>query len=1033
LLFGKYRFRRYDGCEDQQVKPERERAMQQAGQFDVFLSHSSHDKLVVRALAERLKSDGLKVWFDEWVIRVGDSIPHQIEAGLEYSTVLVLCMSAQAFASDWATLESQTFRFRDPLNKQRRFMPLLLTDAAIPGSLSQFKYVDWRADREQAYRELREACEQARTALAEAKLAQAAQAVPPLPQSSPQPSPSPSIKADIDRITRYAPEQLHGRETETAMLTTAWQQAMASTSPGAANRPHIISLVALGGEGKTALLARWVLDLAAQDWPGCDAVFGWTFYSQGSEQQMAASSELFIDAALRFFGAVELAASNQSGVDKARHLAQVVGARRVLLLLDGLEPLQYAPTAVMAGALRDGALAQLLRSLASHSLGLCVLTTRYSIPDLKAFWRTTAPEHPLTRLSAPAGVALLRMLAVRGSDAECAALVAAVQGHALSIHLFGAYLRDAHAGDIRQRDRVHLHAADALEQGGHAWRVMDAYVAWLAGDGVAGRRALALLKLLGLFDRPASGECIGALLQAPVIAGLTDDLIGLDDAAHNISYTRLQQARLLSVQRDGGDKLLALDAHPLLREYFAKSLEQQQLPAWQAAHQRLYTYLCAHTQDKPKPTLDDLQPLYQAVAHGCKAGLVQQAFGEVYKARIVRGDEAYSVHQLGAFGTALGAVACFFVQAWQRVNPVLRESDQAWLLNEAAFHLRALGRLRQATEPVRAGLAMADKQGAWKNAAVAAGNLSELGLTLGDVAGALHDAEQAVAYADRSGDAFQRMGKRTTHAAALHQAGQQQLATKLFCDAEAMQAEWQPYYPLLYSVQGFRYCDVLLAAPELGAWQCSSQGCAAPSRFASVADTPQPPVSVALSANNTAGAPDGLLQTCHSVRQRATQTLDWWMNHFTNASLLDIALDHLTLGRAALFVAMLADTAIAPCQAELQLAVDGLRQSGYMDDLPRALLSRAWLLAHTRHHIGSASAQADLDEAWDIAERGPMPLFLADIHLYRAALFHHITPYPWQSAAYDLAEARRLIETHGYLRRMPFVAVVEQVPGIQAK
>ena len=33
---------------------------------DVFLSHSAKDKAVVRGLAERLRKDGLKVWFDEW-------------------------------------------------------------------------------------------------------------------------------------------------------------------------------------------------------------------------------------------------------------------------------------------------------------------------------------------------------------------------------------------------------------------------------------------------------------------------------------------------------------------------------------------------------------------------------------------------------------------------------------------------------------------------------------------------------------------------------------------------------------------------------------------------------------------------------------------------------------------------------------------------------------------------------------------------------------------------------------------------------
>jgi len=46
-----------------------------------------------------------------------------------------------------------------------------------------------------------------------------------------------------------------------------------------------------------------------------------------------------------------------------------------------------------------------------------------------------------------------------------------------------------------------------------------------------------------------------------------------------------------------------------------------------------------------------------------------------------------------------------------------------------------------------------------------------------------------------------------------------------------------------------------------------------------------------------------------------------------------------------------------------------------------------------------------------------MPLFLADIHLYRARLFRNVTPYPWESPQHDLAEARRLIEKHGYWRR----------------
>lgn len=100
---------------------------------DVFLSHSSKDKAVVRPLAERLRADGLNVCFAEREIRHSDSISTKIEEGLERSRVLVLRMSANAFVADWAQLESGKFRVRDPLNMERCFIPLRLVDAREKG------------------------------------------------------------------------------------------------------------------------------------------------------------------------------------------------------------------------------------------------------------------------------------------------------------------------------------------------------------------------------------------------------------------------------------------------------------------------------------------------------------------------------------------------------------------------------------------------------------------------------------------------------------------------------------------------------------------------------------------------------------------------------------------------------------------------------------------------------------------------------------------------------------------------------------
>lgn len=137
--------------------------------YDVLLSQSSKDEAGVRPLAERLRADGLNIWFDEWEVKPGDSIPAKIEEGLEHSRVLLFCMSAQAFGSDWAQLESGTFRFRDPLNKERRFIPLRLDNAQIRGSLAQFLYVDWRERAERDYVKLFESCRPERTQFTEEK------------------------------------------------------------------------------------------------------------------------------------------------------------------------------------------------------------------------------------------------------------------------------------------------------------------------------------------------------------------------------------------------------------------------------------------------------------------------------------------------------------------------------------------------------------------------------------------------------------------------------------------------------------------------------------------------------------------------------------------------------------------------------------------------------------------------------------------------------------------------------------------------
>ncbi|MBK6717316.1 MAG: TIR domain-containing protein [Burkholderiales bacterium] len=928
-----------------------------------FISHATADDGYVAELESFLRAAGLAdVFNDAASIQPDDAFWPAIQQGIADSELIVCVISAASSASDWVRREVEHAR-----NLGQRVIGLRIDDAPLPPHFAGVDVVNFSVGR-----------------AAEKRL-------------------------DLSRILRYAPEDLVGRDAEKRLISDAWARALRAE----AGRPQLLTFVALGGEGKTSLVAKWAVDeLLAKGWPGCEAAFAWSFYSQGTRDQVAASSDAFLKAALDFFAQDDadraFAASPAGAYEKGQRLARLVGSRRSLLILDGLEPLQYAPTAPTPGELKDQGIAALLKGLAQQSQGLCLATTRYSLPDLKAFRQSTAPEHELKRLSPDAGTHLLTTLGVKGTAPELQATVEEVQGHALTLQLLGSWLHDAHAGDIRQRHLVKLEEADVEEQGGHAFRVMAAYETSFEREGDSGRHALALLRLLGLFDRPVTADCFDALRQPLAITGLTDPLQGLSTPLLNKALSRLESARLLTVHREAGSNtLLSLDAHPLLREYFARQLREQQPDAWRALHGRLFEHLCASTKEGEQPTLEDLQPLYQAVAHGCLAGLQQRACGEVYVSRILKGmgtNGFYSTRALGAYGSDLGAVASFFDLHWHRVSPILSEDAQAWLFGQAAFRLRAMGRLTESIQPLRAGINAEMARSEWHNAALNFSNLSELELLLGEVQAATLDAEQAVTNADRHRKLPFRMLTRPAYADALHQAGLRDEAQTWFRAIEQMQQELEPMFPLLYSLRGFQYADLLLSASERAGW-----------------------LTVILFQLPSTEDESTHCEELQAVGQRAAQTLGWMVSRM---SLLAEALDHLTLARTALFTALLTTTeswaaTLNQANCEADAAVAGLRRAGDQSHLPRGLLTRAWLRAITGPHTGPDSAQADLDEAWDIAERGPMRLHMADIHLYRARLFFREANYPWESPESDLAAARALIERCGYGRRREELADAE--------
>jgi tetratricopeptide (TPR) repeat protein len=573
---------------------------------------------------------------------------------------------------------------------------------------------------------------------------------------------------------------------------------------------------------------------------------------------------------------------------------------RVLLLLDGVEPLQDA-----SGAMNDKPLQALLQELDTENRGLVICTTRV---------RIDIPDDPprvlsldLDNLTPEQGAEYLRSLKVQGEDEELRQASQEYWNHALALTLLGTYLVDFCAADVCRRIEIAKLTVEEVRQGKHASHVIAAYDVMFAGKPEA-----AILRALGYFNRPAEPEALKLVLP------------GMEDLKYRAALIRLHAARLILTT----DPTQPLDCHPLVREHFAAEATAE-------GHARLYDHYKNQAPQLPD-TLEGMTPLFYAVYHGCRAGQHQAAFRDVYRYRILRGGDFYLHRRLGAFGTGLSLLANFFLEApWGRLVATLSQADQSWILNEAGFILRALGRLADAIGPTRVGAEASVKAEDWLRAADVYNNISEIHLTLGDIPEAVAAARQAVDFANRSGDAYWKVNSRTTLADALHQSGEVREAKRLFEEAERLQAE--PVPAILYVFRGYRYCDLLLGQGQIA-----------------------------------------------DVLGRASQTLPWSKRR---GRLLGIGLDHLLLGRAH-------PSGSAEAAHHLDQAVDHIRRSGHLDQLPRALLARG------KPH--------DLDEVFRIATRSGMRLYLADYHLAMARREHSCEHFE---------KAERLIAETGYHRR----------------
>lgn len=135
LLFNTLRFLASDMSESQDVASPK-----------VFLSHQSSDKEFTRKLAHDLLKRGFDVWFDEFRLRIGDSLTDSIDRAVGECDFFVLVISEAALESKWVSKEYASANAHMLDGGCLKILPAVIDDCQLPTFLKDLLWADFRND-----------------------------------------------------------------------------------------------------------------------------------------------------------------------------------------------------------------------------------------------------------------------------------------------------------------------------------------------------------------------------------------------------------------------------------------------------------------------------------------------------------------------------------------------------------------------------------------------------------------------------------------------------------------------------------------------------------------------------------------------------------------------------------------------------------------------------------------------------------------------------------------------------------------------
>lgn len=628
----------------------------------VFVCYSHKDKKYLELLLKHLDQDIVDVWSDQR-LEGGEHWFEEIQKALNSSNIGILLLSANFFNSQFIkNIELQQL-LKNKYEKNTLLLPILVEACNIDNhawinkkeilpkgliSIETIKRKDHNKEMVKIVKKIEDF----------------------LKRNNTEAPAETSNKIDVynypeisDNNFPTSNDKFFGREQYFNILDNAWSN----------EQINVISFIAFGGIGKTSLIDNWLRSLKKMHYRGANKIFLWSFYSQGSEEDRQVTAAEFLVEACKFF---KLKKIPKTSYEQGKILAEIISQQRALIVLDGLEPLQSSLEDI--GEIKDNGLRVLLKRLSRQNRGLVIITSRIKLASIENKYIE------LEKLENKEGAALLKSFELNGTDQELEKISNDFEGHALALKLLGSYVNVVLEKDITRINEIEFLRDDQTKSSKHATRMLNSYKKYLNNT-----PELDILKLLAFFDRAIPFEIINIIKNKPLIENINDHLIDISEINLKYALNRLKELHLISNHNR------ILDTHPLVREYFTQYISANFRDSYIKGHKRLYQYYERLPEKEYPDTIEEMEPLFQAVYHACKAEEYENALVNLYHTRIHRTTASYLSNMLSRFDLVLKTTSNFFLIPYSKLYNVL-DRYEGYILGHVGYSLSALGKSKEA-------------------------------------------------------------------------------------------------------------------------------------------------------------------------------------------------------------------------------------------------------------------------------------------------------------------------------------------------